>query len=87
MLTGSRNEREPPAGRSLTRRGARYANRRGIEQQQVGTGADRVPAAIGNAVEASLMTCQTPHAFRQIERATLAHPVPEEIKPEPASHR
>ena len=61
----------------------RDADRRGIEQQQIGTGADRDAAAVGDAVEPGLMAGQAAHAFRQVEGAALAHPMAEEIEPEP----
>ena len=48
--------------------------------------ADRDAAAIGDAVQPGLVAGQPAHAFRQIERAALAHPMAEEIKPE-ARHR
>ena len=61
----------------------RDADRGGIEQQQIGEGAGRDPAAIGDAVEPGLMAGQPAHAFRQIEGAALAHPMAEQVEPEP----
>ena len=81
--SGSRIVRGPPPGRSLTRRGRRDADRRRIEQQQIGKGADRDPAAVGDAVEPGLMAGQAAHALGEVEDAALAHPMAEEIEPEP----
>ena len=80
---GSRSVRGPPPGRSLTRRAGEIADRRRIEQQQIGAGADRDAAAVGDAVEPGLVAGQPAHAFRQVEGAALAHPMAEEIEPEP----
>src|SRR5467141_1941375 len=54
----------------------------GIEQQQVGTGANRNAAPVGDAVKPGLMAGQPTHAFRDVERSTLTHPMTKEIKPE-----
>src|SRR5438552_6611895 len=61
----------------------RDVDRRGIKQQQIGTGPDRDAAAVGDAVEPGLMAGQAPHPFRQIEGPAFAHPMSEEIQPEP----
>jgi hypothetical protein len=39
-------------------------------------------AAVGDAVKPGLMAGQPAHPFREIESATLAHPMAEEIKTE-----
>ena len=40
-------------------------------------------AAVGDAVKPRLVAGQPPYAFGQVEGAALAHPMAEEIKPEP----
>jgi hypothetical protein len=44
--------------------------------------ADRDAAAIGDAVQPSLVARQAAHAFREVECAAFAHPMPHEIKTE-----
>ena len=61
----------------------RYPDIVRVEQQQVGKGARFDPAAIGDAVEPRLMAGQPAHALGQIEQPALAHPMAEEVKPEP----
>jgi len=61
----------------------RDANRRGVEQQQVGTGAASDPAAVRDAIEPGLMAGQAPHPFDQVEGAAFAHPMSQEVEPEP----
>src|SRR6266513_2821581 len=59
----------------------RYADRCGIEQQQIGIGAPLNAAAVADAVKPGLMAGQPAHAFRDVERSALTHPMTKEIKP------
>src|SRR5260370_122440 len=61
----------------------RDADRGRIEQQEVGAGADGDAAPVGNAIEPGLMAGQAAHPLYQIEGAAIAHPMSEEIEPEP----
>src|SRR6516164_8899979 len=58
----------------------RDADRGGIEQQQIGAGANRDAAAIRDAVQPGLMAGQSAHALGEVESAALVYPVAEEIK-------
>src|SRR5207244_6393777 len=48
-----------------------------------GAGAEGDPAAVGNAVKTRLVAGQAAHPLDQVEGAALAHPMAEEIEPEP----
>src|SRR5712691_9322268 len=61
----------------------RDADGRGVEQQEVGMGADGDAAAVGDAVKPGLMAGKTAHPFGEVKGAALAHPMAEEIEPEP----
>src|SRR5215472_1828497 len=61
----------------------RYPDIVRVEQQQVGKDTLLDPTAIGDAVKPGLMAGQPPHSLRQIEHSALAHPMAEEVKPEP----
>ena len=74
--------RRPPPGRSATRSAGRDADRRGIEQQQVGLRADRDAAAVLDAVEIGRMAGQAADALDDVEVAALAHPARQEMQAE-----
>src|SRR6516164_912293 len=61
----------------------RNADRGGVEQQQISMCAEGDAAAVRDAIEPGLMTCQPAHALRKVESAALAHPMAEEIEAEP----
>src|SRR5438067_11183466 len=73
----------PAAGQVIDSARCRDADGRGIEQQQIGTSADRDAAAVGDAIKPGLMAGQAARPFGEIERATLAHPIAEKVEPEP----
>ena len=55
----------------------------GSNSSRSAAGADRDAAAVGDAVEPGLMAGQAAHALDDVEGAALAHPMAEEIEPEP----
>src|SRR5689334_10228527 len=73
----------PAAGQVGDAARRRDADRRRIEEQEIGEGAGLDPPAPWNAVEVGLMAGQPADALDQVELAALANPAGEEVETEP----